>query len=295
MATELDIPSVKISAALESPVENVNIEDILPIESLEPTELSQLQILGCKLESYENGVILKRSDISLDSQIWCGYENVYNVYKKNSQGGKFDNKKRLKYKGTAKFWENCLTDNCRPITLSLSNTNDNEVVQKGRSECKCSYYCCNKQQVLFWTSEKYGKGKNQVEEKFIGKIHMPWNCCGFEYQIYDNTSSEDSFGDLGNIDFTVHISCCHLYFWCQCTCQSCMKISYEISDGNDEIVGNMVRTHKDFQKSYKKWDEGISKMSVDFPKESNWRQRGLLMTLGVYIDWIVYSDLGSGT
>ena len=45
--------------------------------------------------------------------------------------------------------------------------------------------------------------------------------------------------------FTLTANCCQCYFWCNCPCDKCQKVVFEIKDGdNGDVLGNLNKEGK---------------------------------------------------
>lgn len=157
---------------------------------------------------------------------------------------------------------------------------DDETCMRMEKECKCTYYCCNRQEMHCY----YTEGGS---EKNLGKCFDPWDLCNYRFKIYsDDVSGKDC-------DYVIQAKCCQLYFFCQCPCESCQTVNFDIHQGDsntpDSVVGKLVKKGRDCMKNAVMGDDGTM-FSVDFPKGSNWRQRAMLMNVTVFIDYVMFED-----
>ena len=235
----------------------------------------EYQTLDKKLENSSSGVLVKQRFDIMEALTGCQRENVYHVYRLNQDLSK--GKRIFKFKeksgycarhcchGSCKFYDmNCISEQW--------NTSENQVCMRAVKEAACNGCCdCNRQQLKVKLVE-------DGEERFQGKCFDPCSCCEYTYTLLD---------DIGMVDFTVSTSCCQTYFWCRCPCSSCRELVFEIFQGKDrsKVIGKLTRQGK--SKVSNALVGGCDKdaFQVQFPVESNWRQRALFMNLAVFIDY----------
>ena len=241
-----------------------------------------------KMESFEHGVIVMQNINQLEGLTCCQVPNNFEVYRRDHNGKK-------KGYSEFKYWEEssysekmCLTGSCRQYKLKCFNNQkvmDSECCMRCQKDCTCTYYCCNRQQMICWRSEN-------GQESYLGKIYDPWDCMNFAFKIYDDTGNASSDGgstNLGNLDYTVQGSCCQCYFWCTCPCDDCNKVEMEIKDQGNMVVGKVCRLGRGCQGPVLASFLETDYFSIDFPKGSNWRQRAMLMNFAVFFDLMVFN------
>eukprot|EP00178_Gracilaria_changii_P017385 TRINITY_DN49697_c0_g1_i1.p2 TRINITY_DN49697_c0_g1~~TRINITY_DN49697_c0_g1_i1.p2 ORF type:complete len:150 (+),score=27.32 TRINITY_DN49697_c0_g1_i1:550-999(+) len=133
--------------------------------------------------------------------------------------------------------------------------------------------CCNRQemQVIWCEGEK---------RTYMGKIVDPWDCCNYSFKIYDEENK---------VIFTIVASCCQLYFWCNLPCEKCQRVEFTIKQEETEnVLGMLTKIGKGCCKSM--LDESYNNFQVDFPKQSNWKERALLMSCAVFIDYMMFEE-----
>ena len=118
-------------------------------------------------------------------------------------------------------------------------------------------------------------------EEPLGKCYDPWDCFNYSFTI-----RTDSGGD----EYKIEADCCQCYFWCQCPCEMCNKVEFKIMDGSTgESVGTLMRTGRDCMKNALLGDDA-DEFTVDFPENSTWKQRAMLMNMVVFIDYTMFED-----
>lgn len=241
-----------------------------------------------KMESFEHGVIVKQKFDLLQVLTGCEIANQYYVYRRDHEG-KMKGEKEFKYSEKSTCYERmCMTGSCKPYRMKCFNNQkiaDGEYCMRCQKDCKCTYYCCNRQQMVCWRSEN---GK----ESYLGKIYDPWNFCNFTFELYDDTGHDSCSGgssNLGKLDYSIEGNCCQCYFWCNCPCDSCQKVEFEILDPSRHIVGQVMKIGKGCMTNMLTGND-MDIFSVDFPKGSNWRQRAMLMNFAVFVDYIMFEE-----
>lgn len=243
-----------------------------------------------KLETFENGAVIKQKYELMQGLTGCEFPNVYSVYKKDSHG-KPKGQIQLKYKEKSTYCDRCISSTCKPFNINVYNISkdfQDEIGMRCTKECACSYCCCNRQEMQCWYYEK-------GEEKFLGRCFDNCDPCDFIYEIYDNSGSLElnaDFFNRGKLDYIVKSNCCQLYFWCRCPCRTCNEITFEIFDNVAayQSIGKLVRYGRECCQSSLIINENADQFKLDFPKLSDWRKRAMLINLCVFIDYALFEE-----
>jgi len=241
-----------------------------------------------KLEEFEFGVFIKQKFDLLEAMTGCERANEYKVYKRNKEGKKSGDR-QFKYKEKSSYYERqCLAGSCKPFRQRVKNcqgeSEDDSICMRCEKECKCSYYCCNRAEMLCYYTEE----EDQTKEKYLGKCYDPWDMCNYTFRVY--TDADPTATGSSNIDYTIKASCCQIYFWCKCPCKACNEVLFMIHDGDaGEVVGELRKKGIDCATNVLMGDDADNFL-VDFPKNSNWRQRAMLMNLAIFIDYTMFED-----
>ena len=204
--------------------------------------------------------------------------NTYYVYERGYDGTK-KGKKILKCKEKTNFCQrNCVPGDCRGIEMrveNLSNSNDICLVLKKKCQCTC---CCFNKPVMEVFYKENGR------EEYLGKVADPWDCCAYDFQVYDRENRKL---------FSVGANCMQLGIWCKCPCQSCEKVRFDIrgADGRDyppilkygskSCVKNMI--------------SDADRFGVPFAKGLGWKEKALLMSVALLIDYRMFETSPNNT
>ena len=72
--------------------------------------------------------------------------------------------------------------------------------------------------------------------------------------------------------FSIKASCCQLAFWCNCPCDSCVTVEFDITSPlNDYTVGKL--TKKGPGCCVESGSIEYNNMAIDFPAVANWKDR----------------------
>ena len=75
-------------------------------------------------------------------------------------------------------------------------------------------------------------------EQYLGKILSPFKCCDYQIDIVDKTNT---------LKYKIWGDCCQLGTFCQCPCEPCQTIKFDIKTPNGEIVSTMEKVCNFFQ------------------------------------------------
>ena len=105
----------------------------------------------------------------------CDFPNKYNVF--NLKDGEKKGKKLFQYvEKSSCLSRQCLPADCRPLNMKVKNEqqgdHDDEVCLEIVRPCKCTCCCFNRQEMqVNWTVGG--------QQKYIGKVVDPWDCCNY--------------------------------------------------------------------------------------------------------------------
>lgn len=224
-----------------------------------------------------NGAFIKQKIDLLEVLTGCNRNNKYEVF--NMENGERKGKALFMYREQSGCYSRqCLSADCRPLDMYVDNiqyTNENdEVCLHINRPCKCTCCCFNRQEMqLNWTE----KG----QQKYLGKIVDPWDCCHYSFKILDEEEKEV---------YIVKANCCQLGFQCgQFPYEACQKIHFDILEpGTDNVVGTLLKTGKGY--CVDMFDLGYNNFKIDFPKNANWKHKALLVTCAVFIDFMMFEE-----
>jgi len=243
-------------------------------EQQELKEQVGYQDLSKKLTGMQGAFVKQKIDL-LQVLTGCQRNNKFEVY--DMQNGERTGKAQFIWREQSGCYSRmCLPGDCRPLDMYVDNiqygNQQDQVVLHINRPCKCTFYCFNRQEMqLSWIENG--------QQKYLGKIVDPWTLCNFVFKIYDEEDKEI---------YHVEASCCQLGFQCKgCPYDACQKIIFNIKEPNtDNVLGQLVKTGRGYCVNMLDW--GFDNFKIDFPKGSNWKQRALLITCAVFVDFMLF-------
>merc|ERR1719240_652537 len=242
--------------------------------------------LETKLKSF-NGVLVKQRFDLLEALTGCERANKYDVYKLGGSEGKEKKKGHKEFKFAEK--SNCcqrqfLTGPCKPYKMKCYNQQKDDDMDapclKCHKECKCSYWCINRQEMIVDYDEHGQSGR-------LGRVYDNCDFYNYSFGLYDHDEV---------LIYTVKASCLQCYFWCRCPCKSCQRVDFQVLQGDgssNTSVSTLSKLGRDCLTNMIKGDDA-DMFSVNFPADANWQMRALLMCLAVFIDYCMFEDTSDG-
>jgi len=238
-----------------------------------------------KLMECHDGVIIRQKMDLMEMLTGCEKENIYYCYKagkRTEKGAKKKGHKIFKFKEKSTYYQRCVTGSCKRFGMRCYQYNpqneddDKALVLRGEKECKCTYYCCNRTEMkVHLSNEATG------QEEYIGRVYDPWDCCAFSFSVYDKSDVKI---------YGLKASCMQCYFWCRCPCDSCQKVDFELTEGDtDKVIGNLGKRGRGCARNAILGDDN-DVFIVDFPANSNYIHRALLMKTAIFIDYTMFED-----
>lgn len=228
-----------------------------------------------------SGVFIKQ-DFSLMEVIGgCEVENKYKIYAKKPGKTKKTGKKLYKAKEKSGcLSRNCLSGACRPMDIkikNMTNLEDDPTSLRIHKPCTCTYLCLNRPTIFVDYSE-------DGQETNIGKIVDIFNCCNYDFSIYDSN---------GEKMFRITADCCQCGIWCKgCGgCGPCEKVDFKVLDKNGKEISKIQKKNKDCLKSML---TDADNFGVDFTPNMTWEERSLLMCAALFIDYMMFEEKGNG-
>ena len=229
-----------------------------------------------KLQELEEGVIIQQKWELMDSLSCCEFPITYKIYSKDHRGNK-KGKSIFKYKDKSSHCGSCQTLSCKPFNIKaypqfMTPADNQRSCLRLEKRCKCTYYCCNRGEVVCYRNDDSKAG-----EEPIGSIFDMFDCGNYSFKL--QTLEE------GSEAYIVKTGCCQTYLWCKCPCGACPKIVFEILR-NGVPSGEIIKRGR--KGCVKPGTEEF--LTVDFPRGTSWAQRALLMGCGVFQDWGMFED-----
>ena len=223
-----------------------------------------------------NGIFVKQKWSKIEVFTGCEMENKYKIYKKHKDKTKKIGK--ILYKAKEKSGccsRNCLIPQCRPMQVKIKNISsldEDPTCLKISKDCNCMCFCLNRP---FINIDYCEEGQNE----FIGKIEYPFNCCDFNFIVYDNND---------NKVFKIFTECCQCGICCAgCGCEKTEKVDFVIYDVNDKKIGFVRKRNKDCLKSV---FSDADNFGVDFDVSWDWKIRSILLGTMLFIDYMMFEE-----
>jgi hypothetical protein len=141
--------------------------------------------------------------------------------------------------------------------------------------CTCTSFCLNRP---FITVNYVENGKNI----YLGKISDPYNACNLLYMVHDKTN---------NPVYKIQTCCVQGGVLCRgCPCGPCERVSLGVTDVRSgaplpPITKFNPTCIKDFMKN-------SDHFSMEFPGNSSWEERSLLLGTIIFIDFMSFEEKG---
>jgi len=228
-----------------------------------------------RLES-RDGVFIKQKLEIGEILTGCQQSNTYNVYPLSKDGDK-KGKKLFKCKESSDCCARvCLAPDCRPFTMKVKLTDDDEDVDSAPfleidRPCKCTCYCCNRPEIRVSYVEN---GQNQ----YLGKVVNPWTCCDIELEVFDSANQ---------LVYKIDGNCCQLGLHCSGPCDACQTIDFDIKTGGGEVVSTLQKRSPGCVAAMVSEADNFS---LNFPHKSTKEQRALLLCAVLFLDYRYFEE-----
>ena len=220
------------------------------------------------------GIFIKQKFELIEAQTGCETKNKYYVYE--NQGGKKVGKKLLKCKESSDFCARCcLPGNCRPFDMKCKNLFNNESMAfVFERPYQCSFACFNLAEMRVLYTEE---GKDQ----YLGKVLDNCDCLNYSFSILDHTDK---------VIYFVEADCCQWGFFCQCPCDKCETIYFDVYRGNKEQKLDIQLVKIGKKSCIKNMIGDADNFSVPFPQGAPFEHRALLLALGLFLDYRLFEE-----
>ena len=228
-----------------------------------------------------DGVFIKQKVSALEVLTGCDTGNVYHIYPIGKDGDK-KGKKLFK----AKEQSNCLTrqilsPQCRPFKLKNNLEEDDK--ESGNKAfllidrpCRCTFCCFERPEItVTWVEE----GRNE----FLGRIREPWDACDIVLDVHDKN---------GNIKYKIAESCCQLGLCCNCPCEPCETVNFDINLPSGTKVSNLTKKTAGCCTAM---ISNADNFAVYFPQNAPREDKALLMCAAIFIDFRYFEEKKSAS
>lgn len=229
-----------------------------------------------------DGLFIKQKMDLAEVLTGCEFQNTYNIFKKKEGKEKKKGKKIWKAKEKSTYCQrNCVPQGCRAFDLKIKNVNrvdeeaDTETCLKLKRPCTCTCLCCNRP----FITVNYVENDNDI---YIGKIRDPYDFCNRFFIIYDKDDKEI---------YKLEAYCCQCGLVCKgYPCEPCERVEFLLTDlRTKEQLSPLIKKNKDCLKAML---SDADNFALEFPKNSNWEERSLLMAATLFIDYMMFEEKG---
>lgn len=229
------------------------------------------------LESFHNGIFIKQKFEAFEAITGCETANKYYVYERGTDNKKMG-RKIIKCKEESTFLSRqCLKGSARPIQMNCFNLfdNDNLCLQLIKPY-KIPILCWNRPMM----SVNYTEDGNFVN---LGKVVDNYDFCNYSFDVLNAN---------GEKRFHIEAACNQLGFHCQCPCDACERIIFNIWKGDkSEECEPLVKTGKGCGKNMM---GDADNFSIPFPPGATFEDKALLLATGLFIDYMMFEENGKG-
>jgi Scramblase len=229
------------------------------------------------------GIYIKQKFDLLEAMTGCDTPNRYYVYELNKAG---EAKKKKIFKCIEKSgWcaRNCMSSDSKPFEMFVykqfkdEDYDTGEPVLKMVRECQCTCFCCNRPEMKVYYIEN---GQNE----YLGKVVDTWDCVNYSFAIY---APDDK------MKFFIKASCCQCGFHCNCPCEPCEKIEFDLWSGDKEKEEpKILKTGK--KNCVKNLLGDADNFQTQFPMQATWQDKALLMSSMLMIDFMMFEEKSGG-
>jgi len=224
-------------------------------------EVTGYQDMAKKLMSVD-GLYIRQKFNMMEAATGCNMPDKYHVFQlENTENAQYSKPMFRFTESSGCCSRTCLKADCRPLKMEVTNlqygTEQDCPVLYIERPCKCTCLCCNRQEFQVQWTEK-------GQQKFIGKITDPWDCCNYSFKILDETDA---------CVYVIEASSCQIGFCCSTfPCDACQKVEFTIKEpGKDFVVGKLEKVGRGC--CINALDFSYNCFKVQFPKTQNWKHR----------------------
>ena len=225
-----------------------------------------------------HSVIIKQQPEFLEAYSGCETQNRYHVFGLTQMGYVYLFK-CLERSGWCT--RNCLASSIRPFTMEIRHIASigqfdpsfSKNFANALRNFKCTCFCLNRPEIIVSLSDS---------GKFVGKIINPFTFCDPEFEVY-NTS--------GELKYLVKGDCCQCGLLCSNNfCGKLSEVYFPIYKGRGGgQVGNIVKKVAQLHEMVTDADTYM----VDFPNDATPEEKLLLISLGLFIDYLYFEEEAS--
>jgi len=217
-------------------------------------------------------IFVKQKFEMLEMLTGCETENRYKVYAAD-QGLEKTGRPIFKCKEKSGFFaRNLLSGDCRPFGMRILHEDREEDDEADDMflfldrPCRFTVGCMNRPEITVTVKEN---GINQ----YIGKVVSEWACCDMLFTVY---------GANEEVVFKIYGNCCQWGLYCNCPCNSCAKIIFNIQSPTGDNIGEINKLYSGALQEYL---TDTDNFCCIFPQNASPEQKALLLALVLFIDF----------
>lgn len=166
----------------------------------------------------------------------------------------------------------CLSGSCRPFKVYVTNCFDGTTAMEIEREFTCTCFCAGRPFANIYVFDDAGQRLQ------IGRISQPFTCCDYSFQISDHQNQQV---------YTLRTPLCQKALVCQCPCDECQIVEFDVIDKEGVKVTNLLKTGKGCVKNAMTNSDNFA---VRYVEKMPWNHRALLLASVIFLDFRMFED-----
>lgn len=225
------------------------------------------------------GVYIKQKIEFMEAITGCETGNKYMVYERGNHGRR-RGKEMLKCKEYSSCCaRNCTTGGCRPFKMRVFNlwNHESKCLEMDR-ECQVTCACFNRPSMQVYYTE-------DGTREYLGRVVDNFDCCNYSFKVQNNENVTI---------FYIEASCLQCGLCCQCPCQSCERVTFNMWRGDKKVRLNTPLVKYGKKNCIKNAFTDADNFSVPYPEGSDFEERCLLLATALFIDYRMFESSPQG-
>jgi len=219
-------------------------------------------------------IFIKQKFELLEMLTGCETENRYKVYAADENMEKtgepiFKCKERSNF-----FARNCLSGDCRPFQMKVIHEEVHDDDDGDQRElflwldrpCKCTVLCLNRPEISVTLKEN-------GHDKYLGKVVSQWDIMDMIFDVFDRDDK---------LCYKINGSCCQWGLFCNCPCDQCAKIQFQVLTPDNQPVGEIYKLYSGVMKEL---FTDTDNFCCIFPEMATPEHKALLLASVLFIDF----------
>lgn len=165
----------------------------------------------------------------------------------------------------------CLSGASRPFEMRVENRVTGQLCMRFSREYTCTCGPCGRPELNVFAHVN-------GQEQFVGKIVDPYDCCNVTFQLQDAAS---------NHVYTITTACCQCALCCNCPCDDCQLVIFEMKNSSGQVVNKI---HKKGKGVLHNMLTDADDFEIRFTSDMDWKVRALLLATIIFIDYRMFED-----